>query len=163
MKSTTKTIILDYQLAYQRACQGQNNVPSVADFQLWLQTASHYLQLSKQYEVVIRLVDNDEISALNSTYRQKNQPTNVLSFPFDNEHQLPLDDELLGDIVIAVDVITDEANQQNKPILSHWAHISIHGFLHLLGYDHIDPAEAEEMEGIEIAILSELDIINPYE
>jgi probable rRNA maturation factor len=109
---------------------------------------------------VIRLVDDQESAELNQQYRHKQGPTNILSFPF--EAPDGFDTDLLGDLVICTPLIALEAQQQNKQLFDHWAHITIHGVLHLLGYDHIDDAEAEEMEALEIKILSRLNINNPY-
>jgi len=132
--------------------------PSAEQFQLWVDTAlSDYAPDS---EIVIRIVDKPESAELNERYRHKNGPTNILSFPADVPEEYELD--LLGDLVICAPVIAEEALEQHKTQLDHWAHITIHGVLHLLGYDHIDYDEAEIMEGKEIAILNQLNIANPY-
>jgi probable rRNA maturation factor len=144
---------LDIQLATSYA-----DYPTEQQFQLWVDTV---LQEDDQdSEIVIRLVDNQESAELNQQYRHKQGPTNILSFPF----EVPdgFDSDLLGDLVICAPLIALEAQQQNKQLFDHWAHITIHGVLHLLGYDHIDDAEAEEMEALEIKILSRLNINNPY-
>ncbi|MCB1605300.1 MAG: rRNA maturation RNase YbeY, partial [Xanthomonadales bacterium] len=88
-------------------------------------------------------------------------PTNVLSFPL----ELPecVESELIGDLAICADVVEKEALEQNKPLLNHWAHMTIHGCLHLLGYDHVDEQEAEEMESLEVKLLAKLNIPNPYD
>ena len=112
-------------------------------------------------EITVRFVNNDESQQLNNDYRGKDKPTNVLSFPFECPPEVPLD--LLGDLVICVPVIAREAEEQQKPIAHHYAHMIVHGTLHLLGYDHIEDAEAEEMEGLEIAILAKLAIDDPYQ
>ncbi|WP_193072717.1 rRNA maturation RNase YbeY [Pseudomonas sp. FME51] len=111
-------------------------------------------------ELTIRLVDTDESQALNSEYRHKDYPTNVLSFPADLPPELDI--PLLGDLVICVPVVNREAAEQGKPAEAHWAHMVIHGCLHLLGYDHIDDDEAEEMEALERRLLAELGIADPY-
>lgn len=116
--------------------------------------------LNDEYELTIRIVDKSEIQALNNTYRHKNKATNVLSFPFEAppEIQLPL----LGDLVICHDVVVEEAQQQHKTIIEHWAHMVIHGLLHLKGYDHIEDSDAQIMEALEIRILEILKIADPY-
>lgn len=110
--------------------------------------------------VCLRLVEEAEIQALNQTYRHKNKPTNVLSFPF--HHVGPHDAHLLGDIVIAPSVLATEAQSQNKPLEAHWAHIVIHGCLHLLGYDHIHEEDANKMQKTEREILGKLGFDDPY-
>ena len=157
--------ILDLQLASD--C---TDTPKQQDIQLWLDTLLSYQQLDKK-EITVRIVDEEEIQQLNQQYRGKDKPTNVLSFPFEiPELTLPdgiqIDESMsnfLGDIVICAQVVTQESMQQNKLLSHHWAHMLIHGTLHLLGYDHIDDQEAQEMEGIEIAILKKLAIDDPYQ
>ena len=157
--------ILDLQLASKHA-----DIPKLEDIQLWLDTLLSHQQLDKK-EITVRIVDNAEIQELNRQYRGKDKSTNVLSFPFEMP-ELNLPDEVqiyksisnfLGDIVICVQVVSQESKQQNKPLSHHWAHMLIHGTLHLLGYDHTEEQEAEEMEGIEIAILKNLSIDDPYQ
>jgi len=111
--------------------------------------------------LLIRIVDKAEIQDLNKTYRDKDQPTNVLSFPSDLP--IEIDEAILGDVVICTDVVADEARAQNKTFDHHLIHMAIHGTLHLLGYDHIDEKEALIMEGLEIKILEKIEIANPYE
>ena len=134
------------------------NLPSEAQFQSWVDAA-----LNKQIdegEVCIRLVSADESQELNRTYRDKNKPTNVLSFPFEIPPGVPL--QLLGDLIICVPVVIAEAQEQDKTAEAHWAHMVVHGCLHLLGYDHINDEEAEEMEALERQILAELGYPDPY-
>lgn len=111
-------------------------------------------------ELVIRIVNEGESAALNQTYRRKQGPTNVLSFPF----QAPpgIDMNLLGDLVICAPVVTREAIAQEKPLSAHWAHLAVHGVLHLLGYDHQDEGQALEMEALETRILESLGFPDPY-
>lgn len=111
-------------------------------------------------ELTIRLVDAEESQSLNNDYRDKNYPTNVLSFPADLPPELNI--PLLGDLVICVPVVNREAIEQGKAREAHWAHMVIHGCLHLLGHDHIDDAEADVMEHLERQLLAELDIADPY-
>jgi len=113
-------------------------------------------------EVTIRFVSNEEIQSLNQQFRQKDKPTNVLSFPFDSEG-VPADIDFIGDIVIAPKVIEQEAQEQEKPLEAHYAHMIIHGLLHLLGYDHIKQEDADVMEPLEIELLATFNIPNPYE
>jgi probable rRNA maturation factor len=134
-------------------------VPNKDQFQLWLETA--LLDVGKDVEIVIRIVDEVESAFLNEQYRKKKGPTNILSFPF--EAVEVMDSDLLGDLVICAPVVEKEAIAQHKNILHHWAHMVIHGVLHLLGDDHIDAGDAARMEAKEIEILKKLNITNPYE
>lgn len=111
-------------------------------------------------ELSVRVVDEAEITALNHQYRGKDYPTNVLSFPF--EAMPGVESALLGDIVICAPVVAREAVEQGKPVESHWAHMVIHGALHLLGHDHHDAAEAERMERLETQLLEQLGFPDPY-
>ena len=113
-----------------------------------------------EVEMTVRIVDEAESHKLNLTYRGKDRPTNVLSFPFEcpDEVELPL----LGDLVICHQVVEREAAEQEKPLMSHWAHMVVHGSLHLLGYDHIEDNEAEEMESLETQIMQGLGFDDPY-
>ncbi len=148
------SITLDLQLACEKT-----NLPSKAEFTTWLNTA--LASYNKPFEVTIRVVDADESQALNLQYRNKDNPTNVLSFPFEVPEGVELD--LLGDLVICAEVVEQEAKQQNKPLINHWAHMVIHGCLHLLGYDHISEDDANEMEALEIKLLAKLEISDPYQ
>lgn len=111
-------------------------------------------------EITIRIVDEAESHELNLTYRGKDKPTNVLSFPFEVPEGIEL--PLLGDLIICRQVVEKEAQEQQISLESHWAHLAIHGTLHLLGYDHIEDAEAEEMEGLETEIMQSLGFEDPY-
>jgi len=112
-------------------------------------------------KLVIRIVDEPESQALSRQFRGIDKPTNVLSFPF--EASPPVRSKHIGDLVICAPVVEREAAEQGKPLEAHWAHIVVHGVLHLLGYDHRTDTEAETMEGLEIAILGRLGFPNPYE
>jgi len=147
----------DLDLDLQIACEA-GNLPSQAQFELWARAALQ--EHRDEAELSIRLVDIAESAELNLQYRQKTGPTNVLSFPADLPPELEL--PLLGDLAICKQVVEREAQEQGKACHDHWAHMVIHGTLHLLGYDHIDDDEAEIMEALEIALLKTLTISNPY-
>ena len=149
------SVILDLQLT----CADTANLPSEADFQRWLDAA--VLPFQEEAEVTVRLVDEAESNQLNLTYRGKDKPTNVLSFPFECPPGVEL--PLLGDLIICRQVVEREASEQNKPLLAHWAHMVVHGSLHLLGYDHIDDEEADEMEALEVEFMQALGYDNPYQ
>ena len=151
-------------LSLQKATE-QKSLPTNKDFREWILQALAVANYAKPCEVAIRLVDEEESHALNLQYRGKDKPTNVLSFPSDlpDEVLTSLKREPLGDIIICVPVVLAEATEQHKTAIAHWAHLTIHGILHLLGFDHIDDEEAEEMEALEIDALQELGINNPYE
>jgi probable rRNA maturation factor len=134
------------------------DLPDQRQIQLWIDTALE--GYPHETEIVVRIVDEQESAELNQQYRHKSGPTNILSFPVDLPDDIGLN--LLGDLVICAPVVAKEAKEQNKLLAHHWAHIVVHGVLHLLGYDHIDDADAEVMEDKEIAILNKLQIQNPY-
>ncbi|HEY9032811.1 MAG TPA: rRNA maturation RNase YbeY [Pseudomonadales bacterium] len=147
---------LDITIQHASDCPG---VPADSLLESWLNAAC--LDKGDNPEVCLRIVDRDEITALNRDYRGKNQPTNVLSFPADLPEELAL--PLLGDIVICAGVIADEAAEQGKPLDAHWAHMCIHGMLHLQGYDHQQEQQAIEMETLETDILAGLGYASPYD
>ncbi|MCK4493383.1 MAG: rRNA maturation RNase YbeY [Methylococcales bacterium] len=134
-------------------------LPTIAHFQMWVDIVLKTTE--SDHEILIRLVDEQESARLNERYRHKQGSTNILSFPFDAPDMI--ESTLLGDLIICVPVIEAEAIVQHKPLLHHWAHIVIHGLLHLCGYDHIEQSAAEEMEAKEIRFLKTLLIDNPYE
>ncbi|MBB6342279.1 putative rRNA maturation factor [Pseudomonas fluvialis] len=152
-------IELDLQLATEAS-----DLPAEAQLRRWVELALR--QRTADSELTIRLVDAEEGQELNRTYRHKDYATNVLSFPAEvpdgPDGEPLLDIPLLGDLVICVPVVEHEAREQNKALEAHWAHLVIHGCLHLLGYDHIDDEEAEEMEGLERQLLAELGYPDPY-
>ena len=145
---------LDLQVASQAA-----DLPAKAQLRQWCELALRQRQADS--ELTIRLVDEAEGRELNRTWRHKDYATNVLSFLADVPDEL-LDIPLLGDLVICVPVVEREAAEQGKEPAAHWAHLVIHGCLHLLGYDHIEDAEAEEMEALERQLLAELGYPDPY-
>ncbi|MDD5036278.1 MAG: rRNA maturation RNase YbeY [Methylococcaceae bacterium] len=132
-------------------------LPSAEDFRRWAIAAVK----RDDAEIVIRLVDEEESAELNSLYRGKSSATNVLSFPF--EAPPGVKSPILGDLVICAPVVEREAVEQGKAKDAHWAHMVVHGILHLQAYDHIEEHEAVIMESEEIAILNGLGFANPYE
>lgn len=145
------------ELDLQIACN-EENLPNQAQFETWL--AAVLTTVKPDAEITIRLVEPCESQALNSQYRDKDKPTNVLSFEFDAPPMVELD--LLGDLVVCKDIIEQEAIEQQKPLDHHWAHMVVHGTLHLLGYDHLVPDQAQVMESLEKQILATLGIDDPY-
>ncbi|MBS1213154.1 MAG: metal-dependent hydrolase [Proteobacteria bacterium] len=132
-------------------------VPDQQTLQLWARSATQ----RDRAEIVIRVVDEAESADLNEHYRHKVGPTNVLSFPF--EAPPGVETPILGDLVICAPVVEREAREQEKALAAHWAHMVVHGVLHLQGYDHVEENEALIMEAEEIAILRRLGFTNPYE
>jgi len=147
-------MIIDLQIA----CEQESGLPTAEQIEQWA-TAAVQPQ-SDEVEMTVRIVDEAESHALNLNYRGKDRPTNVLSFPFEcpDEVELPL----LGDLVICRQVVEREAQEQDKPVMAHWAHMVVHGSLHLLGYDHIEDDEAEEMESLETQIMIGFGFADPY-
>ena len=147
-------MIIDLQIA----CEQETGLPTAQQIEQWA-TAAVQPQ-SDEVEMTVRIVDEAESHELNLNYRGKDRPTNVLSFPFEcpDEVELPL----LGDLVICRQVVEREAQEQEKPLMAHWAHMVVHGSLHLLGYDHIEDDEAEEMESLETQIMTGLGFADPY-
>ncbi|WP_044410943.1 rRNA maturation RNase YbeY [Thiomicrospira microaerophila] len=134
--------------------------------QAWLSAALEPDVLSQDVELTLRIVDLEEGQQLNRDYRGMDKPTNVLSFEFDMPPGVELDDDeplYLGDLVVCAPVVEREAHEQGKPLIAHWAHMLVHGCLHLQGFDHLDDDEAEEMESLEIQIMQSLGFDNPYD
>ena len=148
------SIFVDLQIATENL----EGLPTEEQIVQWA-TAAVQLE-GDEVEMTVRIVDEAESHELNLTYRGKDRPTNVLSFPFEcpDEVELPL----LGDLVICSHVVEREAAEQEKPLMAHWAHMVVHGSLHLLGYDHIEDNEAEEMESLETQIMQGLGFDDPY-
>ena len=135
-----------------------DGMPEESEIRQWvLQTLP---EQNKASELTIRVVDEAEITALNRQYRGKEGATNVLSFPYEAIPGVASD--LLGDVVICAPVVVSESVVQNKPLDAHWAHMVIHGVLHLLGYDHHQDDEAHKMEVRETELLDSLGYANPY-
>jgi len=147
------TIDLEVQVATRH-----RPVPDESQIARWVETA---LRDRPEAALVVRLVGRKESAALNVRYRGKRGPTNVLSFVAELPDAVDL--PLLGDIVICAPLVAQEAAEQGKVERDHWAHLVIHGVLHLLGHDHQDPAEARSMERLEAELLARLDIADPYE
>ena len=146
-------ITLDTEVASQAA-----DIPNQALLERWVSAAIGEHQT--QAEVSLMIVDEAQGQSLNHEYRGKDYPTNVLSFPADLPPELEL--PLLGDLVICAPVVAREAIEQNKSLEAHWAHMLVHGTLHLLGYDHIDDDEADAMEALETTIIIGLGYAAPY-
>jgi len=144
---------VDVQYGLPRA-----GLPTAADVRRW--AAAALAGGPVQAELTVRIVDEEEGAKLNQTYRHQQGPTNVLSFPF--EAPSYIDSPLVGDLVICAPVVAREAREQGKAADAHWAHMVVHGTLHLLGYDHQDEAPAREMEALEREILARLGYPDPY-
>ena len=135
-----------------------DHAPRDAQFQSWVYAALQAIQKdSLEGEIVIRIVTLEESAELNESFRHKKGPTNVLSFTYEE------DDIFYGDLAICADLVAREADEQAKPIIAHWAHLVIHGILHLMGYDHEADSEAQIMESLEIQIMATLSYPNPYD
>ena len=150
------------QVDVQNACRDET-APEAPKVEAWIERAVTAAGKPGNVEVSVRIVDADEIQVLNKNYRDKDKPTNVLSFPAGPVAGMPDDlPVLLGDIVICASVVRDEASEQGKRVADHWAHMLVHGSLHLLGFDHETDAEATEMEALETQILAGHGISDPY-
>jgi probable rRNA maturation factor len=131
------------------------DIPTEEDLLQWTKAALE----QEEADITLRIVDEEESAHLNSVYRNKQGPTNVLSFLLTSPHQASM---VSGDIIICAPIVSKEAKDQKKSIYAHWAHLTVHGILHLQGFDHIKEDEAKIMEAKEIKILSTLGIPNPY-
>jgi probable rRNA maturation factor len=140
----------------------RRGVPSSTSFRKWVAAALE--SRIREADLSIRIVGEDEGRSLNRHYRGKDYATNVLSFPAELPEGLPegVRMPLLGDLVICAPVVAREAAEQGKPLNDHYAHLTVHGTLHLLGWDHEDEADAEAMEALERGILAGLGIADPY-
>ncbi len=135
------------------------DLPADNELRRWARAA--LADCGGSHGLTLRLVDAAESAELNLQYRHKSGPTNVLSFPF--EAPPGVQSRLLGDLVLCAEVVQREAREQQKSPTAHWAHMIVHGVLHLRGYDHIDAAQAQAMEALEIDILARLGFPNPYQ
>lgn len=156
---TRGPIQLDVAVSYATPRKG---VPAAASFRRWVAVALE--GRIREADLAIRIVGEDEGRALNRHYRGKDYATNVLSFPAERPPGLPKNAKfpLLGDLVICAPVVAREALGQHKPVNAHYAHLVVHGCLHLLGWDHEDDADAQAMEQLEREILTGLGIDDPY-
>lgn len=134
------------------------NLPAEKEIGVWAEAALR--GLPDDAGLSVRIVDEAESAELNQRYRSKRGPTNVLSFPFEDPPGVK--SEILGDLIICAPIVHKEAVEQNKPEKAHWAHMVIHGIMHLRGYDHIDDNDARQMETTEIEILGQLGFDDPY-
>ena len=149
---------VDVQLASDAA-----GIPSIDTVQGWVERTVRATDPERGAEVSVRIVDEPEMRTLNREYRDQDEPTNVLAFPAgDAGFMPPGETPLLGDVVVCAGVVACEADEQGKPLEHHWAHMLVHGTLHLLGYDHVGEEQAETMEALERRILDEFGIADPY-
>ena len=152
------TAQVDIQIAVD-----DESVPSSDDIAIWINRAMRAAGRREDADVSVRVVNANEMQQLNSEFREQDKPTNVLSFPAGDIEGLPSDAGVpLGDIVVCAEIVRSEAKEQGKTDKAHWAHIVVHGTLHLLGYDHENEAQAMTMEALEIEILRDFGIENPY-
>ncbi len=143
--------------------QNQSDAMDIAekDFNDWANTTLQTLKCAPA-ELSLCIVDASTIQTLNQTYRQQDKPTNVLAFPSELPDYVALEHRFLGDVILCAEVIYREAQEFNKPLDAHWAHIVVHGILHLLGFDHINDEDAKRMQAQEIIILDILGFASPY-
>ena len=154
---------MDLELDLQLEASG-NDVPPPSALRQWV--AAVLGDRRERAELTIRVVGEEEARGLNRRFRGQDRPTNVLAFPFEEPPGIAEDDpvhDYLGDLVICADLVQREAREQGKPVTAHWAHLVVHGVLHLLDYDHLTDPEAAQMEGLETAILGGLGFPPPYE
>jgi len=155
-------VLMPTELEVQRATKSAS-VPDDDQFQLWVDAA--LAGKSDQFTLSIRIVDEAEAQRFNRDYRNKDYATNVLSFPAELPEGLPAEirQSQMGDLLICATVVAREAKEQRRPEIDHWAHLTVHGVLHLLGYDHEQADEANVMESLETKILAKLGISDPYQ
>ncbi len=162
---TAENISVDLNIQH---CLAGTKIPADEQFRLWVTAALEHRESGlacENYSLAIRIVDEQEGQRFNRDYRGGDYPTNVLSFPAELPAGLPSEvvDGQLGDLLICAPVVEREAQEQGKPEVSHWAHLTVHGVLHLLGFDHELSPEAEAMEALEVDILARLNIVDPYQ
>lgn len=139
----------------------KDGIPASKLISQWVKSAINYLKINLTAEITVRIVGKKEITDLNYRYRNQAKPTNVLSFSYPPPHGTDL--PLCGDIVICASVVFTEAINQSKEVNAHWAHLIIHGTLHIFGFDHEDSDQANHMENIETQILAQLGYPDPYQ
>jgi len=156
------TVPMQIDLEVQRAI-AVAGIPEDTQFLVWVEAA--LAGTGKDARLTIRIVDEHEAWQFNREYRQRDYATNVLSFPAELPDGLPAEirDPQIGDLLICAPVVTSEAKEQNRPVADHWAHLTIHGILHLLGYDHEQADDADKMESLETETLAKLGIPDPYQ
>ncbi len=147
------------RLHLQLACDDRRGLPAATDFQRWIETALQRCRVA-QGELCLRLVDEDEITDLNRRYRSRDEPTDVLSFAAEKLPQF--EQHSLGDVVICAPIVRRQAGRQGRSVSAHWAHLAVHGTLHLLGFDHVLPPQAARMEALENDILVVLGYPAPH-
>ena len=158
-RKTIHLIIIMIKVDIQHATTSPE-IPENQQIRKWVKTTLSAVN-KKNRELTVRIIDEEECSDLNEQWRKRTGPTNVLSFPAGNVEQFT--PGFIGDIILCAPVINREAVEQKKQRDSHWAHMIVHGTLHLLGYDHLKAEEAEKMELLEIRILESMGIKNPYQ
>jgi probable rRNA maturation factor len=138
-------------------------IPASEALQDWVERTLRAADPRRDAEVSVRIVDEPEMRVLNRQYRDQDRPTNVLAFPAGDDGFVPPGEvPLLGDVVVCAGVVAREAQEQGKPLEHHWAHMLVHGTLHLLGYDHMSEEQAETMEALERRVLEGFGIADPY-
>ncbi|AAO27105.1 hypothetical protein YbeY [Buchnera aphidicola str. Bp (Baizongia pistaciae)] len=150
-----KKITLNIQIASKKIIF----LPKKCQYLIWIRSSLMHVYQSN-IKVLIRIVEKSEIKSLNYKFRQKNKATNILSFSYINDKMI--DKNYIGDLIICSEIVTEEAKKKNVTLESHWAHITIHGILHLLGYNHDNLNNRIKMEYLETKIMASLNYKNPY-
>lgn len=151
---------MNVNIDLQVAIDPKESLPDIDELTLWAKSALIGADYHKDSEITVRIVAPDEIQELNREYRHKDCPTNILSFPFECPDVIDL--PLLGDLIICDEIVRNEAKVQEKTYKEHFAHLIVHGCLHLLGYDHIEAKDAAKMEPLEVKIITKLGYPDPY-
>lgn len=159
VRSNTSRLTPHSSLIIVQYAVPSHGLPAPADVERWAHSA---LSVRPGAEITVRIVDEAESAALNAAYRRRSGSTNVLSFPFEPPAPVPSAQRYLGDVVICAPVVAREAREQGKDSAAHWAHMVLHGCLHLVGYDHLDDAQAHEMETLETELLAGMGYADPY-